>query len=353
MNPWNKLPPEDCNAVFDRMGGLLHDAFTFAHRLGVKTCIGTETPLTIPDAVKQRLRKEGKNPADPAVVQEVYEGMFQRIARTHPLDYYWFWTPEGWTWSGCSEAQIKATQSDLRAAMAAAEKLKAPFTLATCGWVLGTAADASLFDNTLPKDMPMSCISRTVGNAPVEPGFRQVEGRPKWSIPWLEDDPGMTMPQLWAGRMRRDAADSLAYGCTGLMGIHWRTRILAPNVSALAQAAWDQTGWNSEYQPEAQARAAAGTTAAATEGPDGGAVAAFPGSTMAGTDDPTLYRTVRYNMRNYRLNVPDGTYTVTLKFCEPAYHEKQKRVFGVKVQGRLLVKGSISSPASARTVPST
>jgi hypothetical protein len=27
------------------------------------------------------------------------------------------------------------------------------------------------------------------------------------------------------------------------MGIHWRTRIHGPNVSALARAAWDQTGW--------------------------------------------------------------------------------------------------------------
>ena len=40
--------------------------------------------------------------------------------------------------------------------------------------------------------------------------------------------------------MRRDAADALRYGCDGLMGIHWRTRALGPNVSALAQAAWDQ-----------------------------------------------------------------------------------------------------------------
>jgi hypothetical protein len=40
-------------------------------------------------------------------------------------------------------------------------------------------------------------------------------------------------------------ADALRYGCTGLMGIHWRTRIVGPNISALAQAAWDQTPWKS------------------------------------------------------------------------------------------------------------
>jgi hypothetical protein len=85
-----------------------------------------------------------------------------------------------------------------------------------------------------------------VGNTPLEPGFSKIKGRPKWAIPWMEDDPGLTMPQLWTGRMRRDAADALKYGCSGLMGIHWRTRILGPNVSALAQAAWNQAGWKGE-----------------------------------------------------------------------------------------------------------
>ncbi|OGS15515.1 MAG: hypothetical protein A2234_04500 [Elusimicrobia bacterium RIFOXYA2_FULL_58_8] len=90
----------------------------------------------------------------------------------------------------------------------------------------------------------MSCISRQVGHEPVEPGFAKVKGRPTWAIPWMEDDPALSSVQLWAGRMRKDAADALAYGCTGLLGIHWRTRILGPNVSALADAAWDQKAWN-------------------------------------------------------------------------------------------------------------
>ena len=129
--------------------------------------------------------------------------------------------------------------------------------------MLGPPQNPALFDEFLPKDMPMSCINRTVGNTPVEPGFAKVKGRPKWAIPWLEDDPGMTIPQLWAGRMRKDAADALKYGCTGLMGIHWRTRILAPNVSALAKAAWDQTGWNDE-----QKQSLAGHPAKKPEGAD-------------------------------------------------------------------------------------
>jgi hypothetical protein len=259
-HPWNKMSPEQCNALMDRMGQFLSDVFTFARHMGIKTCLGTETPLTVPAAVKQRLQAAGKNPADPAVVQEVYEGMFQRIAKTHPLDYYWFWTPEDWR-GPVKQQTIDATVADFRAAIAAAEKVKPPFTLATCGWVLGPLQNPSLFDRFLPKQMPMSCIVRELGTLPVERGFAKITGRPKWAIPWMEDDPGMTMPQLWAGRMRRDAVDALKYGCTGLMGIHWRTRILGPNVSALAKAAWDQTGWTG--QPKAAVDLACHVIAAA------------------------------------------------------------------------------------------
>ena len=72
--------------------------------------------------MKERLQAAGKNPADPAVVQELYEGMFQRIAKTHPLDYYWLWTPEGWTWEAVKQQQIDATMADFRAAIGGGEE---------------------------------------------------------------------------------------------------------------------------------------------------------------------------------------------------------------------------------------
>jgi hypothetical protein len=331
MAPW---PPteEAANELFDRMGGLLRESFTFARRLGIKTCLGTETPLVIPTPVQKRLKAAGKDPANPAVVQELYEGIFRRISQTHPLDYYWFWTPEGWTWGAVSQQQIDATQSDFRAAIAAAQKVNAPFTLATCGWVLGPPQQPALFDQTLPKSMPMSCINRQVGHTPVEPGFAEVKGRPKWAIPWMEDDPTLNSPQLWAGRMRKDAADALAYGCTGLMGIHWRTRILGPNVSALAQAAWDQQGWNPAVNAKLRLAETRGP-----EGPVGGQMAAFPQNVIAGTQQAPVYQTVRYDVRAYRLDLPDGKYKVTLQFCEPHYREANRRVFAVKLQGKLVI----------------
>lgn len=322
--------PEECNALFDRTAAMIGTAFRQARRLGVRTCLGTETPLTVPKLVADRLKAQGKNPKETAVIQELYEGLFQRVANTCDLDYYWFWTPEGWTWEGTKPEQVAATTNDLFAAIAAHQKVKAPFRLATCGWVLGPQQDRALFDKLLPKDMPVSCINQAVGNTPVEKGFANVSGRGKWAIPWLEDDPGLTAPQLWVGRMRRDAADALRYGCDGLMGIHWRTRALGPAVSALAQAAWDQRAWIKSYP--------APSAAARTPGPVGGKHARFPNNPFPNTPEATVYQSVRYDVSAYHLPASNGPCQVTLKFSEPNYKEANKRVFGVKLQGRPVIE---------------
>jgi hypothetical protein len=329
--PWPETPAER-NAVFNATGEMLREAFEFAHTLGIQTCVGTETPLTIPKIVKERIRDKGKDPNDIAVVREVYEGMFHRIERAYPVDYYWFWTPESWTWGNPKDEEVEATAADLRAAIAAVENVGSPLTLATCGWVLAPPKDRALFDTILPKTMPMSCINRNVGFAPVEVGFARVEGRPQWAIPWLEDDPALIIPQLWVGRMRRDAADALAYGCTGLLGIHWRTRVLGPNVSALAKAAWEQEPWNPYLGKEIPV-----PDPTRKEGREGGSVATFPNDAIADTEHDSVYQTVVYGVKAYRLKVPNGMYTVRLQFCEPHYTEANKRVFGVTIQGKSVI----------------
>ncbi|MEI7948445.1 MAG: alpha-glucuronidase family glycosyl hydrolase, partial [bacterium] len=217
--------PAACNEVFNRMAAQFQDAFRFARELGVKTCVGTESPMIMPKALRKRLAQQGKNPDDPTVVCEIYEGMFRRIAASHPLDYFWIWTPEGWTWGGNKPEQYTNTVRDVNLAIDALKASGAPFKLATCGWVLGPQHDRAAFDNDLPKDISMSAISRNTGAIPVDPAFGKLSGRDKWAIPWLESDnrEGLAGIQLFVGRMRRDAADALAYGCTGLMGLQWRT----------------------------------------------------------------------------------------------------------------------------------
>jgi hypothetical protein len=228
------------------MGKLLADELNFANLLGIKTCIGTEIPLVLPNQFIDILKKRGLDPEAPEVRERIYEGIFTRIKRTHPLDFYWFWTPESWTWDeGDKKDEIAKTIRDFDAATKALEKVKPGFKLATCGWVLGPKSNRALFDNYLPKSVAFSCINRFLGWEPVDSAFVRISGREKWAIPWMEDDPGLIIPQLWVGRVRRDAADAYAYGCNGFFGIHWRTRVLSMNVSALAKSAWEQP-WNPE-----------------------------------------------------------------------------------------------------------
>jgi len=252
--PWPKTPEEQ-NELFNRFGRKLRNVFVFARYLGVRTCMGTEVPLVVPKEVKERMLA-GRTTTQPTRedVQRLYEGMFARIMKTHPLDAYWFWTPEGWTWKDVTTEEVDATIADIKLAIAAAEKVGVPFALGTCGWVLGPQYDRSLFHKVLPESMFMSWINRAVGHDPVEPGFEPVIRWEKWAIPWLEDDPALIVPQLWVGRMRKDALDANRYGCSGLLGIHWRTRALGPNVSALATAAWDTSTWRNREPTDEKKR---------------------------------------------------------------------------------------------------
>ena len=193
-------PGRPASALIDRTGKMLRAVFEEAHRLGMKTCVGTESPLDIPDVVKARLRELGMNPEDPTTLQKLYEGMFLRIQRAYPIDFYWIWGHEG-------EIDQARFITNLQCARAALRESKAPFGLGICGWGWITQNFPAL-DTALPKDVVFSAISMSVGNDPVSPNFGRLEGRQKWAIPWFEDDPGLSSPQLWVGRMRKDAVDA-------------------------------------------------------------------------------------------------------------------------------------------------
>ncbi len=226
--------------IFNESGKMFHEAFMMANSVGVKVCVGTETPLIIPKEVRDRHKIDTETDEQ---IKDLYRGMFSRIQKTYPIDYYWLWTPEDWTWKGTTDANVAKTEKDMQLAYEVLNEMGKPFQLATCGWVLGPPKDRTKFDRVLPKDMPFSCINRGLGYTPVEKGFQTITDRPKWSIPWMEDDPDLIGTQLWVGRLRKDALDSYRYGCNGLIGIHWRTRDLSPNVSALAKAAWNADKW--------------------------------------------------------------------------------------------------------------
>ncbi|MHB0999203.1 MAG: malectin domain-containing carbohydrate-binding protein [Armatimonadota bacterium] len=318
--------PDEYNTLFNRTAEMYRDAFSLARSLGVKTCIGTETPLAIPQSVIDRLVLQGRDINDPETKRLVYKGVFERISKAFPVDYFWLWLTEAWTWSGNTPEEYEAVAKDVQAAVDASKSPGIPFTLATCGWVLGPVQDRAALDKLLPKESPMSCISRSVGHEPVEPGFANISGRPKWAIPWMENDPSMTAPQPWVGRMRYDAVEALNLGCTGLLGIHWRTKIMQLNVSALASAGWDQS-----WKPEVLVK-----ETQSVAGPVGGGIVTFT-EPVAETDEDTVYQSVRFDVKAYNLVIPNGTYTVTLKFNEPHYQKSGARKFGAKIQGKQVI----------------
>jgi hypothetical protein len=176
--------------------------------------------------------------ADRATLKELYKGTFLRAMRAYPLDYYWLWTPESWR-GPRPDAETQASIDDLQIAVEAAREVKAPFTLATAGWVLGPARDRAMFDKLLPTEMPFAALNLELGTVPVDEGFSRLKDRPGWAIPWMEDDLSMSSPELWVGRIRRDAYDARRHGCKGLIGIHWRTEEVGPMAAALAQAQWN------------------------------------------------------------------------------------------------------------------
>ncbi|MCU0780508.1 MAG: malectin, partial [Akkermansiaceae bacterium] len=313
--------PEAKVAMINRTGEFLRPIFAEARGRGIRIAVGTEAPLDIPPTALVRLREMGIDPASPEALHKLYTGMFTRIQRAFPVDSYWLWGHEG----EIDEARVTL---NVKQAHQALEDMGRPFGLGVCGWGWTAGHFPSLHRN-LPPDIFFSAINGSAGHAPLSPNFGRVGDRSRWAIPWVEDDSVLTSIQPRAGRIRRDAADARKYGCDGLMGIFWRTRILSPALTALARAGWGQDGWTDS----------GGAKAALPEiEVDGGQIVSFLNNKVAGATVEPIYQTVRFGMNGYRFAVPDGDYRVILHFVEPAYKEAGKRVFGVKLQGRQVIE---------------
>jgi len=240
--------------MFNHYGDFQKEVFGQARQLGVKTCIGTEVPLGVPKELAARLGANGKKPDDPEVLRRLYEGIFTRVMRKSPVDYFWFWTPETWLGMepGCKGWEITTLENverDFGLIQEAGRKVGVPFRFATAGWRLGTRDDAAWTDKHTPKDWAASAIGVNLGRDPVEPCFGEMKGRPKWVIGWAEDDGAAGAHcctcwdiQFWVNRMFANSNEAARYGCEGMMAIHWRTSAIAPNLTALSQAGWAFNG---------------------------------------------------------------------------------------------------------------
>ena len=180
----------------------------------------------------------------PTTVRALYEGIFRRIATSHPVDFYWLWTDEGWGTEGGGQKQKPAEDmpkaiADIEMAIAAHKAVAPPFRIALSGWGKNHCAPEVghlAFDKALPKDIPFAALIHGMGSNRLDPAFREIKDRQRWSIPWCEQDGGvygLVDLQLAVGRQRYDAMEARNAGCSGLMGLDWRTQHVAPNISAL------------------------------------------------------------------------------------------------------------------------
>ena len=241
------------NAVFNRAGHLFNTAFTHAQRIGVKTALGTELPLgeavtddgetwvrAMPRELQDRLVQAGKTPSDPAVVKEVYKGIFDRIQKTHPLDYFWLWSWE--VWPGKTTASREAMEADIALAREALAELGNPFTLGFAGWKLGAANeepgndaddDPTVFNDDFALSSPFFSLLGTAI------GFDQLPAdRVKWASTFLEYDAFLGLPELSLTRIHEDAVAAVQQGADGFIAKHWRTRLMSPNVAAMKELMW-------------------------------------------------------------------------------------------------------------------
>jgi hypothetical protein len=62
-----------------------------------------------------------------------------------------------------------------------------------------------------------------------------------------------------------------------------------------------------------------------------------PGPSIARTLDPTLYQSERYGNFSYNFAVPNGSYTVVLKFAEIFWTTAGKRVFNVSINNQAVL----------------
>ncbi|MEK7406111.1 MAG: hypothetical protein AAB225_13470 [Acidobacteriota bacterium] len=244
---------------------LLRRAFTYAERLGLRTGIGFE-PYSVPDEIVRALPPEvrvadlnARNPRvdpDSRAARDLLETRLGQLLEAYPgVDHVWLWEDEGMNWDS-RKTGIPLSVTPFLQAHDFLRRHASKKRLVVAGWG-GVARHFADFHKRLPRDVIFSCLSDSLGWDPVHEVFGQLEDRERWPIPWLEDDPGMWFPQLLVHRFESDMNRAQRFGCQGLIGIHWRHRIVDPTAAFQSRFSWDE-----KLTPAAYYRAYARTQAA-------------------------------------------------------------------------------------------
>jgi hypothetical protein len=227
--------------IADRTAALLRDGLSFARELGIRTGVGFE-PYKLPAAIAAALPPEARNHpqgfGESPTAKALLESRLADLLERYPsVDHVWLWEDETSNWeSRAKNVPISATA--FLHAYAFLRRHTPEKRLVVAGWG-GFTRHFDHLHQALPEDVIFAALGNTLGWDPVSEAFGALGARERWPIPWLEDDPSMWFPQFRAARVQEDMERARGFGCQGMLGIHWRHRIVDPTATYFARAAWD------------------------------------------------------------------------------------------------------------------
>ncbi len=225
------------------------EAYQYAKQLGIRTGVGFE-PYQIPDEIyratppEARTATDSKTPGlrlDPESIaaKDILEARLAKLLEAYPMvDYVWLWEDEGSSWAS-QNANVPLSVTPFKQAYDFLNRHAPGKRLVISGWG-GVVRHFQYFHKALPEDVVFSSLNDNLGWDPVSEEYGKLESRERWPIPWLEDDPAMWLPQFHVARFVRDMDLAEQYGCQGLMGIHWRHRIMDIDAGFQSTNSWDK-----------------------------------------------------------------------------------------------------------------
>jgi len=219
---------------------LLRKSLAYAKRLGLATGIGFE-PYQVPDEILRALPPEAKpyNVESPAA-RKVLEARLGQLLEAYPdVDHVWLWDTESASWDAQKGRPATLSVTPFQQAHDFLRRHAPKTRLVLSGWG-GAARHFEDLHQRLPMDVVFACLNDMTGWDPVSEAFAKLEGRDRWPIPWLEDDPGIWLPQFLVNRLERDMNLAERYGCQGLLAIHWRHRIVDPTAGFQSRFSWNR-----------------------------------------------------------------------------------------------------------------
>lgn len=231
---------------------LLGAALDYAKQRGLNICVGFE-PAAVPEEIlravpanakRAKRNWDGSNQEvldlSSVVAHDILRTRLDDLLTTYPqVDAIWLWQNEdaAWTLQRPDSDTLPFDASYLCAAHTYLQERAPDVQLVISGW----GAVHSLFDDLhaeLPREIAFSALHHNLGTTPTDEVYGRLEGRSRWPIPWLEDDATLWHPQYHLARFRQDISRARQFGADGMIGIHWRTRVIDHVAAYFAHALW-------------------------------------------------------------------------------------------------------------------